>query len=252
MCCIYVWPCSLGNYGIAKRKKGFWKLCLFVWCGQEKERESVCGEGDCQIVRWVWLFDKKEFEWVPDMGVGDGVLILLFYTAKGGVILFLKNLSSKLWQKRLKKMGSGTITRENFWGTKYDDGDYNSKMISAVIIYPCRQYTECWFHFSIQKNLSSWVVTDTNLSFYYFEWSLASYFVQCNVAHTLMQAAINFSSYPIIFPCLIGNKILFNVTTNSFLFLGLGYFIFLCVCGCLTSLYYIKLSIRDMMYGQFI
>ena len=40
-------------------------------------------------------------------------------------------------------MDRGTITRKIFGALKYDDGDYNSKMISAVIIYPCNQHTEC-------------------------------------------------------------------------------------------------------------
>lgn len=113
MCCIYVWPCSLGNYGIAKRKKGFWKLCLFVWCGQEKERESVCGEGDCQIVRWVWLFDKKEFEWVPDMGVG--MVCWYYYFTQQKVVWFCfwkiypQNCDKRGWKKWAVAQSQGKI-----------------------------------------------------------------------------------------------------------------------------------------------
>jgi len=54
---------------------------------------------------------------VPDMGVGKGVLILLFYRAKGCEILFLKNPVSKLCQKRLKKR-AGTQSLGSFLGSE--------------------------------------------------------------------------------------------------------------------------------------
>ena len=80
---------------------------------REREREWVRRLLKCQKCL---DFDEEEFEWVPDMGVGDSELILLFYTAKGSMILFLKNLSSKLQEvKKINTSCSNTITRR-IWG----------------------------------------------------------------------------------------------------------------------------------------
>lgn len=175
----------------------------------KRKRERVCVgketvklSGEFGFLIRVWMGARH--------GCRDGVLILLFYTAKGGVILFLKNLSSKLWQKRLKKMGSGTITRENFWGTKYDDGDYNSKMISAVIIYPCSQHTECWFHFSIQKTcLLGWWEIEICLSplLLLLFW-MKSCFLLCTMqcCSHFNASGNKFFKLSYFFSCLLGNK----------------------------------------------
>lgn len=48
---------------------------------------------------------EREFEWMTDMGIGDCVP-LLFYTVKGGMILFVEQ--KKTYLKTLKK-GEGII-----------------------------------------------------------------------------------------------------------------------------------------------